>query len=152
MNTSSIMKIRPYLDNFSNMVIGHERLFEEMISQFPNYISNYPPHNLIKETEEKYRIEIAVAGFSKDKISVKTQENKLIIKSIPKEFEFAAYPKEKESKDTIIHKGIAERDFIKSFHLSEDVIVTDASFNNGVIIINLERIIPEEKKPKIFKL
>ncbi len=146
MNTSSIMKIRPYLDNFSNMVIGHERLFEEMISQFPNYTSHYPPHNLIKETEEKYRIEIAVAGFSKDEISVKTQENKLIIKSIPKEFEF----KEKESKDTIIHKGIAERDFIKSFHLSEDVIVTYASFNNGVIIINLERIITEEKKPKIF--
>ncbi len=152
MNTPNIMRIRPFLDNFSNVAIGHERLFEEMINQFSNGSlskSSYPPHNLIKETEEKYRIEIAVAGFSKDEILVKTQEDKLIIKSIPKlPFE----NEEEKSKDIIVYKGIAERDFVKSFHLSEDVVVTDASFNNGVIIINLERIIPEEKKPKIFNL
>ena len=134
MNTPNIMRIRPFLDNFSNVAIGHERLFEEMINQFSNGSlskSSYPPHNLIKETEEKYRIEIAVAGFSKDEILVKTQEDKLIIKSIPKlPFE----NEEEKSKDIIVYKGIA------------------ASFNNGVIIINLERIIPEEKKPKIFNL
>jgi molecular chaperone IbpA len=113
-----------------------DRLFDENV-----VTTNYPPYNIVKTSDEKYAIEIAIAGFSKNDIEIETEENTLVIKTSDKE---------EEDKNDVeyLHKGISARAFKRSFSLADDVVVKGATFENGLLIVDLERIIPEEKKPR----
>ena len=104
--------------------------------------NNYPPYNVIKEDDDTYIVEIALAGFDKSDLSVTVDNGNLIVKG------------EKESKDDVkfTHKGIATRSFTRSFALGEFMEVTGAEFENGMLSITVERIVPEEKKPKSIKI
>ena len=104
--------------------------------------NNYPPYNLIQEDDDTYLVEIALAGFDKDDISVTTDKDQLIIKG----------EREEEKDTTYTHKGIATRSFTRSFALAEFMVVTGAEFENGMLSIRVERIVPEEKKPKSIKI
>ena len=144
---ASLNSNHPFFSNFSNWAIGHDKLFNEMVRIVDNVpypsAGSYPPHNLIKDGDGQYTIELATAGFDKEELEVKTESDKLTISG----------KKTKEEDDKkIVHKGIAKRPFSKSFILAEDVVVNDASFNNGMLTINLQKIIPEEKKEKIYSL
>lgn len=99
--------------------------------------NNYPPYNVIKEDEDTYIVELALAGFDRSDLSVTVDNGNLIVKG------------EKEKKEVDFkHKGIATRSFTRSFALGEYMEVTGATLENGMLSITIERIVPEEKKPK----
>ena len=117
--------------------IGFDRLLDEMNDAVKHANDHYPPHNIIKESDTEYTIEIAVAGFNKDNISIEQKERSLIITG------------EYESKGReVIHRGISTRNFKRSFRLSEYVQVTGASFQDGILAVTLKLEIPEEKQPR----
>ena len=103
---------------------------------------SYPPYNIRKIDDFKYSIEVALAGFDKKNIDISYADNTLTIKS----------KKQDQDDKDIMHKGISQRAFTRSFCLAEDVIVNGAEFTNGMLSIQLEKIVPEEKTPKTFKI
>ena len=123
--------------------IGFDRMFDSLMGQHP-MTSNYPPYNIVKHSDDKYTIEIAVAGFSKDEIDVETKENTLLIES-------KSRPEGDDDKE-FLHKGISNRAFKKAFTISDDVVVNGADMKDGILKIEMERIIPEEKKPRTIKI
>ena len=132
----------PTLSNFQRWAVGYDRLFQAM-SDAPRSEQGYPPHNFIKESDEDFRIELALAGFSKEDVEVVQKEQKLTI---------SGNNSEKETQENILHKGIAARAFTKTFYLAETIEVTEALFENGMVIIKLRQNIPEERKPKLIEL
>ena len=123
--------------------IGFDRMFDMMSGNVPT-TPNYPPYNIVKHSDDKYTIEIAVAGFSKDEIDVETKENTLLIES-------KSRPEGDDDKE-FLHKGISNRAFKKAFTISDDVVVNGADMKDGILKIEMERIIPEEQKPKVIKI
>jgi molecular chaperone IbpA len=103
---------------------------------------SYPPYDLLKLDEDTYELSIAVAGFSKDNISVTVDNGSLIIKGEVTEVTDAE----------VVHKGIAGRKFVRSFALGEYMEVTGADLKDGMLNISIDRIVPEEKKPKTIKI
>ena len=132
----------PTLSNFQRWAVGYDRLFQAM-SDAPRSEQSYPPHNFIKESDEEFRIELALAGFSKEDVKIVQEEQKLTI---------SGNNSEKEDQENILHKGIASRAFTKTFYLAETIEVMEASFENGMVIIKLRQNIPEDKKPKLIEL
>ena len=105
--------------------------------------SNYPPYNIVKTGDYTYNIEVALAGFNKKDIEVKYADNTLEIKSI--------HEKE-EDKEGVLHKGISKRHFTRSFTIAEDVEVKGAELKDGLLQVELEKIIPESKKPRTIDI
>jgi molecular chaperone IbpA len=103
---------------------------------------SYPPYDILKLDEDTYKISIAVAGFSKDNIDVSVDNGTLIIKGEMVEVTDAE----------VVHKGIAGRKFTRSFALGEYMEVTGADLKDGMLHINVDRIVPEEKKPRSIKI
>ena len=97
--------------------------------------------NIRKDEEDKYTIEMAVAGFSQDDLEVELKEGVLTIRS----------KTDKDEKD-YLHRGIARRAFSRSFTLSDDMIVKGADLVNGMLTIDLEKIVPEEKKSRLIEI
>jgi molecular chaperone IbpA len=117
--------------------IGFERLLDDMEFATKHANDHYPPHNIIKESDTEYTIEVAVAGFSKEDIKVEQKERSLKITG------------EYKSKGRdVIHRGISTRNFKRQFRLSEYVQVTGASFRDGLLAVTLKIEIPEEKQPR----
>ena len=107
-----------------------------------NQQNSYPPYNIIKENDDVYRIDIALAGFDKEDINISVDNSTLIIKG-----ELST-----DEDKHVVHKGIATRKFTRSFSLGEFMEVTGAEFKNGMLNIDIERIIPEDKKPKTIQI
>ncbi len=103
---------------------------------------SYPPYDLLKLDEDTYKLSLAVAGFSKDDISVSVDNGTLIIKGEITEVLDAE----------VVHKGIAARKFVRSFALGEYMEVTGAEMKDGMLHINVDRIVPEDKKPKTIDI
>ena len=124
--------------------VGFDNIFDHFNLHLENTRSvNYPTYNINKIDDFNWNIEIALAGFGKKDIDVSTAENQLTIKSIESD--------EKDDKDTI-HRGISKRQFTRSFTLADDVVVNGAELKDGMLTIELEKIVPEEKKPKTIKI
>ena len=122
--------------------------FDNIFDHFNLHLNNartvsYPPYNINKIDDLNWNIEIALAGFGKKDIDVSTAENQLTIKSVESD--------DKDEKDTI-HRGISKRQFTRSFTLADDVVVNGAELKDGMLVIDLEKIVPEEKKPKTIKI
>ena len=128
--------------------IGFDRMFDSLMGQnhYPT-TSNYPPYNIVKHSDDKYTIEIAVAGFSKDDIAVETKENTLTVQS-----KDSGVDKTEVDTTEYLHRGISARSFKKAFTIADDVVVNGADMKDGLLFIDLERIIPEEKKPRMIKI
>ena len=103
----------------------------------------YPPYNIIKDSNVKWRIELALAGWSKDDIEVSLETNVLLVRS-------------KAAKETMeqeyLHRGVATRTFARGFNLSDDVKVGDVTFVDGMLTITLERVIPDHQKLQVFDI
>ena len=108
--------------------------------------SSYPPYNIELLAEDKYRITMAIAGFSKDDINIVVEDNTLVINS----------NKTVDAKDAqerkFLHKGISERNFERKFQLGDHVKVLTADLGNGLLHVDLERVIPEAKKPRKIEI
>jgi len=135
------------LDRFMGLSIGFDSMFNRL-ANFPHQPEGgaYPPYNIRKEDDYKFVIEIALAGFSEKDVEVELTENILSIRSIDE--------KGKENLDTpdYVHRGIANRSFSRKFTLADDIVVRGAEFQNGLLNISLERVIPDEKKPRIIPI
>ena len=121
--------------------VGFDRMFhtlDEQVNRGYN-VPSYPPYNIIKLDELRHVIEVAVAGFTKDDIDITLQEGKLSI---------VGEHNQNIHEDNIVYKGIAERNFERTFTLADTVVVKSAELEHGVLKIYLENELPEEKKPK----
>lgn len=138
-----------FADHFRDMdkmFVGFEDQFDRLARLHHEATAvkapNYPPYNIRKVEELKYVIEIAVAGFTRDNIDIEYAENKLVV---------TGNTGDKESAD-FLFKGIADRSFTRTFVLDDQVEIRGAALENGMLMIALERVIPEEKKPKKIDL
>ena len=134
---------------FKPFSVGFDNLFDDfdrMLSFNSASINHYPPYNIRKVNDTDYVIELAVAGFGKKDIKVKSQENTLTISSAKDEQDVL------EKDESVLHRGISKRSFTKSFTVAEDVVVKGADLKDGLLSVKLERIIPEEKKPKFIDI
>ena len=128
--------------------------FDDMFDQFENMLgnggltmqSNYPPYNIRKTGKDNYSIEVALAGFNKNDVEVEFEDNLLTVrtKQISKS--------ENNSDGEILHKGISQRQFVRSFTIADDVKVNDAQLKDGLLTIACERIVPEHKKKKLIEI
>ena len=138
--------------DFDRFFVGFDKVAEKMASvaeQTAKLASNYPPYNIKKIDENKYTIEMAVAGFGKQDIEVELADDKLIIKGNVKSGEEAEQDSTGEyTWPTFLYQGLAQRPFTRTFNLADNVEIRGASLINGILKIALEAIIPEHKKPK----
>lgn len=146
---------RTYTFNTSSLggpwAIGFDNLWDRLSRiETINSDSNYPPYNIIKHDAENWSIELAVAGFKRSELDVELAEGVLTVSA-------KAHENISETADKVevlvgnkeyVHRGIAKRAFVRKWTLADDVVVRDASLVDGVLAIKLERIIPEEKKPR----
>ena len=127
------------LERFMGLSIGFDSMFNRMMN-FPTtqQESGYPPYNIRKVDDYNYVIEIALAGFSERDIEVEVADGVISVRSLGE--------KGKQNLDTpdYVHRGIANRSFSKSWTLSDDMIVNGAEFQNGLLNINLEKVVPDE--------
>jgi len=116
--------------------------------------SGYPPYNIRKINELQYVVELALAGFSKSDIEVELTDGTLTVRSVTAKGDDGVDNDEKSSNNEIgfVHQGIAKRSFQRQFNLSDDIIVKSADFIDGMLIVNLERVIPDEKKPRLIPI
>ena len=128
-------QLRPISIGFDDVFDHFERMFDSDVS-----VVNYPPYNIVKTGPEKYDIEVALAGYSKDDIRVDYSENQLTIKSVKED--------KKGEEDGVLHKGIAKRFFSRTFTIAEDVEVKDAELKDGLLKVSLKRIVPEGKEAR----
>ncbi len=142
--------------DFDRFFVGFDKVAEKMASvaeQTQALASKYPPYNLKKIDDNKYTIEVAVAGFGKQDLEIEIVDDKLIIKGNVKSGE----PAEKDSNGEwtwpmMLHQGLAMRPFTRTFTLSDNVEIRGATLLNGILKIALEAIIPEHKKPKKIEI
>ena len=125
--------------------IGYDDIFNHFNDMFESsgLQTNYPPYDIIKHSENKYDIQLALAGYTKDDIVIEMKENTLSIKSLRQN---------EENKVEVLHRGISKRYFERHFTIADDVKVKEAELKNGLLIISLERVIPEHKKPRTIKI
>ena len=128
-------QLRPISIGFDDVFDHFERMFDSDVS-----VVNYPPYNIVKTGPEKYDIEVALAGYSKDDIRVDYSENQLTIKSVKED--------KKGEEDGVLHKGIAKRFFSRTFTIADDVEVKDAELKDGLLKDSLKRIVPEGKEAR----
>jgi len=137
-------QLRPVTVGFDNVFDHFERMFDDDFRYNVPQV-NFPPYNIVKTGEYTYDVELALAGYSKDDITVDYADNMLTVKSIKKSEEDA-------DNDGVLHRGIAKRFFSKSFTIADDVEIKGAELKDGLLKISMERIIPEGKKPRSIEI
>jgi molecular chaperone IbpA len=139
--TYSVPETAKYLLEIQRNSIGLDEWFKRFDTAFESH-TNYPPYNLVRESSVDFRLEIALAGYKKEDIEVTTEWNKLFVEA----------KKVGDTDDEYLHQGLAKRAFTRSWTLSDDVEVKDVSFENGLLTIKLNRVIPEHQKKKVYQL
>ncbi len=132
--------------------IGYDDVFDHFESMFNHQydsinVPNYPPYNIVKTGKYTYDIQVALAGYGKEDVDVSFENSVLTIKSVKDEDE-----KEVEDNDGVLHKGIAKRMFKKSFTIAEDVEIKGAELKDGLLVVSMEKVIPEHKKARTIQI
>jgi molecular chaperone IbpA len=128
------------LAQLSKALVGFDRYFN--VPQ--NVNGNYPPHNIVKYSEDTYGIEVAVAGFTKEEVTVEVDQDQLTIRGVKN--------RPNESTVEYLHRGLAARDFEQTFTLAEYMEVRGAKVENGMLQIDIQRIVPEALKPRLIEI
>ena len=131
--------LRPYAVGFDSLFDHFNNTLEYTVKQQ----TSYPPYNINKVDDLNYQIEMALAGFNKKDIEIKSADSQLTIKSVDND--------DKDEKETI-HRGISKRKFSRTFTLAEDIKVNGAELKDGMLLIDLEKVVPEEKKPRTIDI
>jgi len=132
-------------NTFTPFAVGFDKTFDRLwdyASHQADTTGGFPHYNIIQKENHNYTIEMALAGYSKSDIDVEVADGVLTIKSI----------KTVEDGDNKVYRGIASRNFTRKFTLADDIVVNDGSLKDGMLSIELERIVPEEKKPRLIKI
>ena len=133
------------IDNFNQLTpyaVGFDRVFDNLSRYVDNNTTStgFPPYNIRKEGDYNYVIEMALAGFGKDDIEVEVADGTLSVRSV----------KENSEDDSTVYRGISYRKFERKFTMADDIVVNGASLENGMLKLELERVVPEEKKPRLI--
>ena len=131
--------LRPFSVGFDDLFDHFNNTLEYTVKQ----PTSYPPYNINKVDDLNYQIEMALAGFSKKDIEIKSALSQLTIKSVEND--------DKNEKETI-HRGISKRKFSRTFTLADDVVVNGAKLKDGMLLVELEKVVPEEKKPRTIDI
>ena len=123
--------------------VGFDR-FDELLDAAlrADQSNGYPPYDIIRESDGRYRIVMAMAGFARSDLDITVQENELRIRGNLKT--------EQDSERTWLHRGIARRAFERTFKLADHVEVEAAGLEDGLLTVTLNRVVPEEKKPRVI--
>jgi molecular chaperone IbpA len=127
--------------NFGPLVpstVGFDRYFDAFEALEKVVTTTYPPHNIVKEDDNNYIVELAVAGFKEDEIEIEIVKNELVIRG----------NKTAEDVRSFLHRGIATRSFKKIVHLVDTIKVKGARLDSGILSVELENVIPKEDIPK----
>lgn len=127
------------LAQLSRALVGFDRYFNGQATN-----NNYPPHNIIKYSDDTYAIEVAVAGFTKDEISVSIDQDQLTVRGVMN--------RPNKGEIEYLHRGLAARDFEQTYTLAEYMIVRGAKVDNGMLQIDIQRIVPEALKPRQIEI
>jgi len=132
------------LDNLNQLTpyaVGFDRVFDTLNRYVDNNATStgFPPYNIRKEGDYNHVIEMALAGFGKEDIEVEVADGTLSIRSV----------KENSEDDSTVYRGISYRKFDRKFTLADDIVVNGAKLENGMLSLELERVVPEEKKPRL---
>ena len=131
--------LRPFSVGFDDLFDHFNNTLEYTVKQQ----TSYPPYNINKVDDLNYQIEMALAGFNKKDIEIKSADSQLTIKSVEND--------DKDEKETL-HRGISKRKFSRTFTLADDIKVNGAELKDGMLLIDLEKIVPEEKKPRTIDI
>ena len=147
-NLSIFNKLRPISVGFDDIFNHFESMFDEdYYTLTQNIGSNYPPYNIVRSGENQYDIEIALAGFNKDDINVTVEDRLLTVETKNTDEKTTA-----NQSNEVIHRGISQRYFKRSFTVASDVEVKNAQLKDGLLKISMERVIPEDKKPRTIDI
>ena len=136
------------IDNFNQLTpyaVGFDRMFDNLSRYVDNNATStgYPPYNIRKEGDYNYVIEMALAGFAREDLEIEVADGVLTIRSV----------KEKSDDDVSnIYRGISYRKFVRKFTIADDIVVNGAKMENGMLSVDLERVVPEEKKPRLIEV
>lgn len=138
-NTLSLRSLD--IPSIHKFAVGFDQMFDELLRQTAGTNStNYPPYNVVKHSDDKFAIELAVAGFKDGDIDITVEKNQLSVKG-EKAVELAEGIE-------YLHRGISSRNFYRTWTLADHVEVVGASVQDGILTVTLERLVPEEQKPK----
>ena len=139
---SIFKQLRPLSIGFDNIFDHFENFFDDEGDYIrPSLTSTFPFYNIVKKRDNKFDIEVALAGYDKKDIVVEYEDSLLRIKSVKE-------TRSDKEKDGVIHQGIAKRYFSKAFTIADDVEIEGAELKNGLLKVSLKKIVPEGKKPK----
>ena len=141
MNTSRTLSLWDNFNQITPYAVGYDRIFDTLSRYVDNNATStgFPPYNIRKEGDYNYVIEMALAGFGKKDIEVEVADGTLSIRSV----------KENTEDDSTVYRGISYRKFERKFTMADDIIVNGAKLENGMLSLELERVVPEEKKPRL---
>jgi molecular chaperone IbpA len=125
--------------------VGFDRLWNELdrhLTAGVDQTSAFPKHNVVKDDDEHYHIELALAGYSQDDLTVEVKDGSLTVSG----------DKAEDAEVNYIHKGISSKKFSRTFRLNENVVVSDANFVDGILRIDLQLVIPEERKARTLEI
>jgi molecular chaperone IbpA len=128
------------MDRIARNGIGMDEYFNKLFNVHET-TSNYPPYNLVQVSNVESRLELALAGFKKKEVYVYTQDGKLFVEG---------QKEDKESDTNYVHKGLAQRSFKRAWTMADDTEVTDVSFEDGLLSVNLKKIVPDHHKRKDY--
>ena len=142
MNTSKALSLWDNFNQLTPYAVGFDRIFDNLSRYAKDNVTStgFPPYNIRKEGDYNYVIEMALAGFGKKDIEVEVADGTLSVRSV----------KENSEDDSTVYRGISYRRFDRKFTMADDIVVNDAKLENGMLTVELERIVPEEKKPRLI--
>lgn len=125
-------------------LIGFDTLFNDFERRLSTQVNNnYPPYNIVKYDDDRYEIQIAVSGFEKEEVTVEIDQNILTIRG---------YSERDQDVVQYLYRGLAARDFNRSFTLADHMEVGEAKIKNGILTIELNRVVPEALKPRVLPI
>lgn len=131
------------LSQLNRALIGFDRIFNDFENRHINSTTNYPPYNVVKHSDDSFEIEVAVAGFTKEDITVEVDQDQLKIKG---------QRLKDEDTSKYVYRGLAARDFERVFTLADHMEVGEAELTNGILSVKLTRIVPEALKPRLIAI
>ena len=144
MNTSRTLSLWDNFNQITPYAVGFDRIFDNLSRYVDNNATStgFPPYNIRKEGDYNYVIEMALAGFGKKDIEVEVADGTLSVRSV----------KENSEDDSTVYRGISSRRFERKFTMADDIVVNSAKLENGMLSLELERVVPEEKKPRLVAI
>ena len=144
MVTSKTLSLFANFNQLTPYAVGFDRIFDNLSRYASDNVTStgFPPYNIRKGGEYNYTIEMALAGFGKKDIEVEVADGTLSVRSV----------KENSEDESTVYRGISYRRFERKFTMADDIVVNGASLENGMLTIELERVVPEEKKPRLISV